>query len=173
MNRRNLIKNLTLGSVGLVSLPAWANNGWSAEEIILPSLFEDTEQELLAAVADTIIPQGDAIGALSVKTDKFLQRLFADCYEKEVQDNIKTQLLALEQAAQEVYSKPFSLCSQAEKEELLLQRATSDDQSQKDFFDLVKRETIRGFRTSREVMMKYQGYIMAPAHYFGCVDLNS
>lgn len=171
MNRRSTIKKLTMASIGLVSLPAWASE-WSADQIVLPSLFQDVEQEILAAVTDTIIPAGNTIGALSVETDKFLQRLFADCYEEEVQNNLKKQLLALDQSAQTAHEKSFSLCTQAEREVLLLERSTSEDTDQKDFFDLVKKETIRGFRTSKEVMMKYQDYVMAPGHYYGCVDLN-
>ncbi len=172
MNRRSTIKKLAVASMGLVSLPAWAN-GWKAEQIILPSLFLNVEQEVLAAVADTIIPAGDAIGALSVETDKFLQRLFADCYEVEVQNNIKVQLLALEQSAQTTHDKSFTLCTQEEREALLLPMSISEDQDQKDFFELVKSETIRGFRTSREVMVKYHDYVMAPGFYHGCIDVNS
>jgi len=161
-----------MASVGMVALPAWANE-WSSDQIALPSIFTSAEQEILAAVVDTIIPAGDTIGALSVGTDKFLQRLLADCYEPEIQENIKAQLNALTASAQEIYKQPYADCGQFERQSVLLPRSTSDNIAQKDFFDLIKGETIRGFRTSKEVLMKYYDYKVAPGHFYGCIDINS
>lgn len=172
MNRRKTLKNLLMASAGLVSLPAWAN-AWSPEKIRLPALFTPDEQEILAAVADTIIPAGDAIGALSVGTDKFLQKLLADCYEQEVQDNVRMQLNALNTTSEAIYGLPYSECDQVQRQAILLSRATSDVTAEKEFFELIKGETIRGFRTSREVLMKYYNYKVAPGHFYGCVDLNT
>lgn len=171
MNRRKTLKNLMLASVGLVSLPAWAK-GWSSEQIVIPQLFITEEQEVLAAVVDTIIPEGDNIGALLVGIDKYLQRLMADCYEPEIQENVRFQLNSLTESAEMIYNKTFVTCNQFERQTILLPRSTSEDIAQKDFFDLMKNETIRGFRTSKEVMMKYYDYKVAPGHYYGCVELN-
>jgi hypothetical protein len=44
---------------------------------------------------------------------------------------------------------------------------------EKDFFDLMKSETIRGFNTSQKVMQDYLGYKVAPGHYYGSVDVKS
>jgi hypothetical protein len=51
--------------------------------------------------------------------------------------------------------------------------AASENKDDKDFFDLMKSETIRGFSTSKEVMTKYLKYKVAPGHYHGCVDVKS
>ena len=37
----------------------------------------------------------------------------------------------------------------------------------------MKSETIRGFNTSREVMLQYLNYKIVPGHYYGCVDVNA
>ena len=96
MNRRDSLKTLMAASGALISLPAWAE-GWSPDKLIIPhSSFTLTEQDLLASVADTIIPAGNSIGAVSVGVDKFLQKLFQDCYEQDVQANIKNQLQKLD-----------------------------------------------------------------------------
>ena len=156
----------------LISLPAWAE-GWSPDQLVVPqNSFSFTEQDLLASVADTIIPQGNSIGALSVGVDKFLQKLFQDCYEQDVQGNIKNQLLKLDTNAQSKYGKTFSTCDQQQRQELLLTFSISTDKSEKDFFDLVKSETIRGFNTSKEVMLEYLRYKVVPGHYYGCVDVT-
>jgi hypothetical protein len=50
--------------------------------------------------------------------------------------------------------------------------ADSKNKEERDFYELVKGEIIRGFRTSKEVMLNYLYYQIVPGHYFGCVDLN-
>jgi len=172
MNRRDIIKKMLAGSVGLIALPSWAV-GWGKEDLIFSDVFESTELELLSSVADTIIPAGNSIGALSVGVDKFLQKLISDCYTADVQNNIKLQLEALDKSAQTVHGKSFTTIEQKQREELLLQLASSEDKAQKDFFNLMKSETIRGFNTSREVMVDYLKYKMVPGHYHGCVDVNA
>ncbi|HEY3405334.1 MAG TPA: gluconate 2-dehydrogenase subunit 3 family protein [Ohtaekwangia sp.] len=173
MNRRDSLKRLALAAGGLVVLPSWARE-WSVNDIRLhASSFTATEQELLAAVADTIIPPGNSIGALSVGVDKFLQKLITDCYDKDVQENVKTQLNNLNAAAQNAFKKSFQGCDQTQRQELLLKFSASTNKPEKDFFDLMKSETIRGFNTSREVMIKYLNYKVAPGHYHGCVDVKA
>jgi hypothetical protein len=160
-------------SGSLIALPAWAN-GWHAADVSNhTSTFSAEAQGTLSAVADTIIPTGDKIGALSVETDKFLQRLFDDCYEKEVQDNIKNQLTSLNTSAQNLHGKSFRDCDQLQREALLLKLEQSEVEAEAEFFKLVKSETIRGFSTSREVMVNYLNFKQVPGHYYGCVDIKT
>jgi Gluconate 2-dehydrogenase subunit 3 len=173
MNRRTSIKNLLVASGGLVALPSWAQS-WSVAEVTkLPLSFSVTSQEILASVADTIIPPGNSIGALSVGVDKFLQKLIANCYEKDVQENVNTQLAALDASARSTYGNAFSSCDQSQRQVLLTKLAASENKNEKDFFTLIKSETIRGFNTSREVMLQYLNYKILPGHYYGCVDVNA
>jgi hypothetical protein len=173
MNRRESLKMLMAASGALVALPAWASE-WTPNQVTVHhSSFSLTEQELLTAVADTIIPQGNGIGAISVGVDKFLQKLFDDCYEKDVQDNVKIQLQALEISAQALYAKSFPVCIQSERQELLTKLAISAVKEEMDFFNLIKSETIRGFTTSREVMLNHLNYKQVPGHYYGCIDVKA
>ena len=173
MNRRDTIKKLMVASGSLIALPAWAD-GWSARDLTThPSSFSIEGQEILAFIADTIIPAGNSIGALSVGVDKFLQKLIDNCYEKDVQDNIKTQLMALDTAAQNAHGKSFANCDQLQRQELLLKLPVSGNKAEEDFFKLIKSETIRGFNTSREVMVNHLNYKQVPGHYYGCIDVNA
>lgn len=158
MNRRDSLKSLFLATGSLVALPAWAEN-WDTTTIAHLSSFSSAEQEILASVADTIIPFGNGYGAISVGVDKFLLKLIDNCYEKDVRDNVKKHLAILN-------GKNFNKLDQKEREKLLLE-------SDKDFFNLLKSETIRGFNTSREVMLQHLKYKIAPGHYYGCVDVKA
>jgi len=173
MNRRTTLKNLLIASGGLITLPSWAER-WSAQDLdYLPSSFTVTNQNVLASVADTIIPTGNGIGALSVGVDKFLQKLIANCYSTEVQQNVEKQLTTLDETAKSTFGNLFSACDQTQRESLLLKFSTSENKAEKDFFDLMKSETIRGFNTSREVMLQYLNYKILPGHFNGCVDVTA
>lgn len=183
MNRRDSIKSLLLASGTLVALPSWAE-AWTTATISHVSSFSPQEQEILASVVDTIIPAspprslarseaGNSIGALSVGVDKFLLKLLDNCYETSVQDNVKKQLTALNASAQSTHQKAFNQCSQKEREALLLRFDASTETTEKDFFKLMKSETIRGFNTSKEVMLQHLKYKIAPDHYYGCVDVKA
>lgn len=173
MDRRTSLKNLLVATGGFIALPAWAEN-WSMSELAkLPSKLSPVNQETLAAVADTIIPAGNSIGALSVGVDKFLEKLISNCYEKEVQDNVSRQLEALDSKAKKTNGVLFKECTQTQREALLIALSASESKEEKDFFDLMKSQTIRGFNTSREVMLQYLNYKIVPGHFYGCVDVNA
>lgn len=171
MNRRSALKNISLVTGSVITLPAWMMSCGISDKNTHQSGFSSTEQEILAFVTDTIIPAGSSVGALSVGVDRFLQKLIDDCYEKPIQDNIKKQLLALDITADEDHNKSFSECTQQQREKLLLKLEDSADKDEKEFFALIKTETIRGFNTSQKVMEEYLNYKIAPGYYNGCVPV--
>lgn len=173
MNRRKAIRNLAIVSGGIITLPQWMVSCGVSDTTVHHSSFSIKEQKILAIIADTIIPAGTGIGALSVGVDKFLQKLIDDCYEKEVQVNVKEQLKGLEESAKIKHRRSYEDCSQAQREEILLKLSTSKNKAELDFFNLMKSETIRGFSTSQKVMTEYLGYKIAPGHYYGCVDAKT
>jgi len=165
MNRRDSLKSIFLATGSLVALPTWAES-WSSGNLAHLSSFTATEQEILSSVADTIIPFGNGFGALSVGVDKYLQKQIDNCYEPAVRDNIKAQLDVLNK-------RSFAQLNQKEREAMLLSLNASSDKNEKDFFDIMKTETIRGFNTSKEVMLQHHKYKIAPGHYYGCVDVKA
>jgi hypothetical protein len=173
MNRRKAVKNLLIGSGGLITLPFWMEACGISDKNTHQSSFSPAEQEMLAKITDTIIPAGNSIGALSVGTDKFLQKLIDDCYEKPVQDNVNRQMQSLETSAKTNYGKSFAACDQQQRQILLLKFSVSKNKDEKDFFELIKTETIRGFNTSQKVMEGYLDYKVAPGHYYGCINVKA
>ena len=173
MNRRKAVNNLAIATAGLIILPQWMISCGISDSKSHSTSFSITEQKTLASVADTIIPPANSIGALSVETDKYLQKLIDDCLEKEIKENVKSQLKTIEVNAEKQYGKSFADCTQKQREDLLLEFAASENKQEKDFFNLIKTETIRGFNTSQKVMKEYLGYKVAPGHYYGCVNIKS
>jgi len=173
MNRRRTIKHLVIAGGGLITLPQWMISCGISDSPVHESSFSQDDQELLSSIADTIIPAGNSVGAIAVGVDKYLQKLIDDCFEKDVQENVKSQLKKLAALAQSSKKKAFAGCTQQERQEMLVKLSTSNVKAEKDFFDLVKTETIRGFNTSQKVMQDYLGYKVAPGHYHGCVEVKT
>jgi hypothetical protein len=173
MDRRKALKNIAIVSGGLITLPQWMISCGVSETTVHHTSFSIAEQKILASITDTIIPAGNSIGALSVGVDKFLQKLIDDCYEKIAQDNMKAQLKNLNVSAVAAHKRRFADCTQTQREELLLKFSKSAKKEEKDFFDLMKSEIIRGFNTSQKVMQEYLGYKVAPGHYYGSVDVKT
>ena len=173
MKRRGTIKQLLTAGVGLVALPSWALS-WTREDLPMHhSFLDEMQQEILRHLVDTILPAGqDNIGGVSEGVDAFLVRLFDQCYEADVQSEVGHQLMALDARANSYYGQSFSRCTQAEREILFLQCAVADDAGSRDFYDLIKSEAIRGFRTSRKVLMRFYDYRVAPGHYDGFKPLE-
>ncbi len=173
MNRRTAFKNLAIATGGLITLPMWMQSCGISDKNTHLSSFSASEQGLLAAMADTIIPAGNGIGALSEGIDKYLQKLLDDCYHNAAQANVKKQLSALDAAAKTAYSSSFKDCTQKQRQEALMKFGTSAVKEEKEFFNLMKSETIHGFNTSRKVMEGYLNYQIAPGHYYGCVNVKA
>ena len=74
MKRRNLLKNLVIGSAAAMALPAWANN-WSPDKLPLGTVLSPKSDVLLANIIDTLIPKTDTPGALELGVDKFVKAL--------------------------------------------------------------------------------------------------
>jgi len=174
LNRRNYLKQLAVATGSLVTLPSWAID-WNQDQLSgTSSCFNEAEEKLLSALSDAILPPGtEGIGALSTGVDQFLYRLFTDCYETQVQDRIKLQLQQISQKAMKDYGKSFENCQTGQKMSIMEQFACSDDEGARETFQLIKGETIRGFRTSKVVMTEYHDYQVIPGHFYGCVELNS
>lgn len=172
MNRRNVLKNLAIVSGGSIILPQWMISCGVSDTTTHKTSFSPSEGATIGVITDTIIPTHDGIGAIPLGVYAFLIKLLDDCYEKNVRDNVKTQLKKLDAIAKKSYNRIFASCEQSQRELLLLKFSNSANKQEKDFFDLMKTETIRGFNTSQKVMTEYLGYKVVPGHYYGCVDVN-
>src|ERR1700744_3768435 len=169
MNRRHAITHLTLAAGGLITLPFWMTACRMSDKDMHLSGFTPGEQAMLAGIADAIIPgcaggEGCATGAegmpgaLALGVDKFLQKLIDDCYEISAKEGVKKQLAALDGGAKTAYGRSFATGTLEQRQSLLRQWAATGDKDQKDFFTLIKGETIRGFNTSQKVMEDYLHY---------------
>jgi hypothetical protein len=172
MTRRNTLKALAATSIGVAALGYWAKDLDYIPDLMSQSFFKPSEQDLITSIADTIIPKGKIYGALELGVPVYLLSYFEKCEKPEVQENIKLQLNNLNQTAKQKFNQKFINCPQEQREELLLAFANSDAEPRQEFFNLMKSQTIWGFRSTKEVMTRHYDYQVAPGHYYGCVDIT-
>ncbi len=164
---------MVLATGAIAVLPDWAH-GWAPANLDpVNSCFDAEEESVLSALADAIIPAGkEDIGARSLGVDQFLNRLFSDCYEEEVQKQIKQQLGQIMQHAKDTYNIKFQDCQWPQKMTIVEQLAWSHNEETREIFQLIKSETIRGFRTSKVVMTEYLDYQVMPGYFDGCAEVS-
>ena len=173
MNRRDTLKKMLWSSGSLISLPGWAHD-WKLDEItLIDTHFKRAHTNVLGAVVDAILPtSNEGLGGLSIGVDQYLQKLFQQCFEEEVSENLRFQLENLNKKAQNLHGHTFDLCDFVQRQAILQSMEISEDDNERAFFDLVKSQAIRGFQTSREVMTHFYKYRLAPGFYDGCKNVE-
>lgn len=171
MQRRNALKSITTGFGAMFVLPAWANS-WNENSLkITNSVFTKMEENTLAEVVSTIIPEGKIPGAKSLGVPTYINKIVTDCYEPKAQTDFKTGLENVEKIAQSIHSKSFSDCDNSQRMSVLKAMESSGDASKKAFFSQIKQITIQGYTTRETIMVDHLKYVMAPGHYYGCVSV--
>jgi hypothetical protein len=172
MNRREVLRNAALATGGFIALPTWAE-AWTPSSVQNGNTFLSSEQEaLLTSIVDTIIPTTDTPGAKDLEVPAFIQKMLADCYEKDIQENFKVGLDTTEKIAKTTYDKAFGDCDAIQRKSILKTMENAIEQPQKGFFALAKSLTILGFTTSEYVQTKHLRYNPIPGHYYGCVPVK-
>lgn len=171
MKRRQAIKQLALATGAVLALPDWAR-AWTVER--LPALETPLlDRNLLKSVIGAYIPESPEVpGAVSLGVPDFIERMLADCYTKEVSDNVKTGLRFADSMAHRTYKQDFAALPIQQQQEILTQFEKGSDSAIKDCYRLLKQLTIQGYTNSEYVQTKFLEYEMAPGFYHGCVPVN-
>lgn len=165
---------LAATSVGLLAVGYWAKDLDVVRDFLSSSFFKATEQDAIMAIADTILPRGDQpYGALDLGVPIYLIDYLQSCVESDVIENAKMQIQQIDVFANEQHNKDFNDCTQDIREEILRSLLESENEEVKSFFQLMKEQTIHGFRTSEKVLTNHFDYKVMPGAYDGCFAVNS
>ncbi|WP_394992782.1 gluconate 2-dehydrogenase subunit 3 family protein [Emticicia sp.] len=171
MERRQALKNVLFSAAGLVTLPAWGNS-WNINSLqISDSVFNANQVQILEILVDALIPSSSTPGAKDLEISAFINKMITDCYEIPVQENFKNGLESAEKLANTTFTKNLSACDKIQRNELLIKLSTSSDMQLNEFFTLLKQLTVLAYTTSEYVLTKHYNYVMAPGHYYGCVNV--
>lgn len=176
MNRREALKTggVALGGVLLLSSGILAG----CERDNHPpanGMLSNDQQELVAEIADTILPKTAASpGAKEANAGPEINLLLTDCYEPPAQQRIVDGLKQLEQRCEQRHHKKFTELPRAQREEMLRTVSAEAKQAPSDthWFPLMRELSQRAYFSSQIGMTKALRYIQVPGKWVGCTPLT-
>lgn len=186
MERRDALKALAILTGGAVLVPSC---NFLKEDILVayknlqvtPSL-----QQLLASIADTIIPAGQIKGAADLAVQDFILVMVNDCLDAEQQKKFMQGLTGFNDYSKKVGDKSFAKLTAEEKAKVIeaglamqvdsnFKAPANEDEDEKtereneqavpDFLKITKRLTIQGFMMSQYIQTEVKPHKLIPDHY--------
>ncbi|MCD6543248.1 MAG: gluconate 2-dehydrogenase subunit 3 family protein [Flavobacteriaceae bacterium] len=184
MNRRNALKNLGLITGGIILLPS-CNYSDEKVSIILNKLqITIQDEKLLKVVIATIIPEGEILGASSLKVHNFVWVMIDDVLSEEKQRSLMNGLKLLDGKVKELSGSSFINLSENNRLTILediLNGHIKEDKSKnkkdlkdiKSFVKTAKYYAIWGYMQSEYMMTKIMPYELVPGKYGSCKKIDS
>jgi Gluconate 2-dehydrogenase subunit 3 len=163
INRREAIKKVALLFGGTLAMPN-VLKAWESPEVLNIGFFSGPDADLLAEIADVIIPTTDTPGAKAAGVGPFIVKMVADCWKKEDMLVFKTGLDLFEADCKAKYGKSFADCNNDQRTEAL--KVAEADKENK-FFKSVKDLTVMGYFTSEIGCTQALRYEPVPGRYDG------
>lgn len=150
-----------------------------------PDFLSIDEAVFISTFVDTILPRTDTPGALDVKVDIFLDRVFAHIYDAEGQQKIRSEITKFNTNCQSEYGAPFADLSTSDKEKVLREAEENDGlynikvwgtavgpKEDIGFYRNLKSMAIWAFFTSEEIGKNVLSYDPIPGGYHGCLPAD-
>lgn len=164
MNRRLAIKQVLIFAGGMALLPSCLREEGTVS-IQLKNLDISTAQEnLLAEIAELIIPKTDTSGAKDLKLHLFVLKMLDDCYEPEEQQQFIAGLKTFENKEGKELAQ---LVSDANNGKSGIPEEVSR------FYKIMKSRTIGGYLNSKYVMSNLLIWELVPGRYNGYFRVKS
>ena len=159
ISRRQALEQVALLLGGAISAPTVAGvlsrptrRAWAASPAWAPRTLSPAQLELVATVAEHIIPQTDTPGARAAGVHRFVDTLLSDYYPATERDRFLAGLADVDARAQSAHGQPFRQCSPEQRIALLGEmdaRAFASSRGEDGwFFRRLKELTIVGYYTS-------------------------
>lgn len=174
LTRRQVIRQFLTVSAGVVLIPSCMEER-SKSSFLLKNLdISGTQEQLLAELAESIIPKTSTPGAKDLSAHLFALKMVDDCRSREEQDKFIRGLAAFEKLALAKLSKTFQKASGQERKSLLTELDESKD-GENDavrFYQTIKRFTVQAYTSSEFYLTRVQVYELVPGRYHGCVPVQ-
>ncbi len=174
LGRREALRRLTLGGLGVASLPAWVEALTGLAEARghehasapaapaadwKPKVLDAHQDETIATISELIIPATDTPGARAALVNRFVDEVVADATEADRREFLRG-LRWMDGRSNELFGADFVKATPEQQTALLTiisseKNKSLEDEIGRDFFRAIKSMTITGYYTS-EVGMKQE-----------------
>ena len=142
----------------------------------VPRAVSPEQGEMIAVIADLIIPTTDTPGARAVGVHEFIDTMLADYYGADDRARFAEGLTALDARARATCGEGFVRCAPERQIELIarLDHDTfASPQPARPFFRTMKELTLLGYYTSEAGATRELRHAAVPGHYEGCVPFTT
>lgn len=189
MNRRNALKKtaiLTGSALGVPSLFSLLQSCKQQSRLEWSPLFLNEEQaKFISAFVDTLLPRTVTPGGLDVKTDIFLDLIFAKTYNASTQQKLVDEMEKFNEDCKKSQGKVFADLGQEDRNAFLKKMEAASpkfnpkvwgsavgDQQPVGFYRNLKSMVLWGYFSSEEIGLNHLNYDPVPGEYRGCVPLS-
>jgi len=175
ISRRVALKQIAVISVGAALVPSCINRK-SEQSALFKNIIVTQEQEnLIASLAEAIIPKTDSPGAKETSTHTFIAKMVDDCMPKNEQEKWLAGLTAFDELIEKRNGKTFSEYNAQEQLALLADFETKkiEGDDVNFFYSIIKRLTLRGYTSSEYYLTNVMKYNIIPGPFKGCVPVNA
>ena len=169
MQRRLAIKQVLIMAGGLALLPSCLREKGKSTVKLNRISISLAQENLLEAIAETLIPKTDTPGARDLKLHLFVLKMLDDCYEKKEQDQFIAGLDEFSDTAHSRFNEPFEKLAAGRRRELLtrLEQIPDTTSDAAVFYKIMKERTIDGYLNSQYVMTNLVIWELVPGRYNG------
>lgn len=189
MNRRDALRKTALLASTAAAVPTLLSLLQSCAKqdrlTWTPQFLNEDQARFISAFVDTILPKTETPGALDVKTDIFIDLVYAKVYDKNAQENVVAEIEKFNATCKERFGDVFADLSTEDKAAML---KAADAESGKfngnvwgtavgkqepvGFYRSLKSMTLSGYFSSEEIGKNYLSYDPIPGEYLGCIPLS-
>jgi hypothetical protein len=170
LSRRDAIKKAAIMVGGTLALPnilkAWGNLDVENTNF----RFRVADEDLIADIAETIIPRTNTPGAKDAEVHRFIQKIVADCYDEKERTDFMAGIKAVDDYAKaNMMGKGFSALTAEQRISVLkhFEKEHHDDKKAKPWWGTMKGLAVSGFFTSEIGCTQVLRYEPVPGKYDG------
>lgn len=176
MNRRLVLKQLAVATAAAWILPSCVADPKKVSIALNRLNINGDDEDLIAAIADTLIPKTDTPGAKEVSAHLFAIVMVDDCMPKASQEKYTQGLKAFDDTCKTVAGKAFGKASAEERADILKKIEAAGDtlpEAVRTFYDATRHYVIQGYTDSQYFLTDVKPYQLIPGPNFkGCAPVE-
>lgn len=189
MERRDALKRAAMAAGSAVLAPSLLSILQSCKQQSrlnwTPAFLNEDQARFISAFVDTLLPKTDTPGALDVKVDIFLDKVFDTMYDQSAQTGVVAEIESFNRACNDRFGDAFADLDQSDRVEMFnqLEKETGKfngkvwgtavgKQQPVGFYRSLKSMALWAYFTSEEVGKNILSYDPVPGAYLGCIPLS-
>lgn len=172
MNRRTAIQHVIVLGAGATLLASCQDKASIATKNIP---LTGSQEKLLSALTEAIIPSTDFVGAKELQSHRFILVMADDCASPEDQQKFANGMKQFDDFCKQKNGSAFAKCTPEQRENLLKNIEAKADipEDVQAFYQTIKQITIQSFVTSEEYLLKVRNFSLIPPKFQACVPVQT